>query len=107
MDKIPGRDDLPVYGDMGITLGGKPLYFSKDFLIYFLIYPKGVAPEVLAELDEAVAKMQADPQFQEDMAKMTYAGKTLSSAEAKAFIFDKRDSIEKVLAEAPNMEDLE
>lgn len=104
MDKIPGRDDLPVYGDMGITLGGKPLYFSKDFLIYL---PKGVAPEVLAELDEAVAKMQADPQFQADMAKMTYAGKTLSSAEAKTFIFDKRDSIEKVLAEAPNMEDLE
>ena len=65
MDKIPGCDDLPVYGDMGITLGGKPLYFSKDFLIYL---PKGVAPEVLAELDEAVAKMQADPQFQEDMA---------------------------------------
>ena len=62
MDKIPGCDDLPVYGDMGITLGGKPLYFSKDFLIYL---PKGVAPEVLSELDEAVAKMQADPQFQE------------------------------------------
>ncbi|MBQ3625731.1 MAG: hypothetical protein II948_03220 [Synergistaceae bacterium] len=39
--------------------------------------------------------------------RRTWPGKTLSSAEAKAFIFDKRDSIEKVLAEAPNMEDLE
>ncbi len=104
MDKVPGRDDLPVYGDMGITMDGKPLYFSKDFLIYL---PKGTPDNVVAELDEAVAKMQADPQFQEDMAKMTYAGKTLQSKEAKEFIYAKRDSIKKVLSEAPNIEDLE
>ena len=104
MDKLPGRDDVPVYGDMGITMDGKPLYFSKDFLIYL---PKGTPDEVVAELDEAVAKMQADPQFVEDMAKMTYAGKTLQSKEAKEFIYAKRDSIKKVLSEAPNIEDLE
>ena len=104
LDKIPGKDGLPVYGDMGITLGGKPFYFAKDFLIYL---PKGVSDEVVAELDEAVAKMSADPQFQEDMAKMTYAGNTLPSKEAKAFIYGKRDAIAAVLAEAPNMEDLE
>ena len=104
MDKVPGRDDLPVYGDMGITMDGKPLYFSKDFLIYL---PKGTPDNVVAELDDAVAKMQADPQFQEDMAKMTYAGKTLQSKEAKEFIYAKRDSIKKVLSEAPNIEDLE
>ena len=104
MDKVPGRDDLPVYGDMGITMDGKPLYFSKDFLIYL---PKGTPDNIVAELDDAVAKMQADPQFQEDMAKMTYAGKTLQSKEAKEFIYAKRDSIKKVLSEAPNIEDLE
>ena len=51
--------------------------------------------------------MQADPQFQEDMAKMTYAGKTLPSKEAKEFIYGKRDAIKHVLSEAPNIEDLE
>ena len=104
LDKIPGRDDLPVYGDMGITMDGKPLYFSKDFLIYL---PKGTPEAVVAELDEAVAKMQADPDFQADMAKMTYAGNTLQSKEAKDFIYAKRESIKKVLAVAPNLEDLE
>ena len=104
MDKIPGRTNLPVYGDMGITMDGKPLYFSKDFLIYL---PKGTPDEVVAELDAAIAQMQADPQFQEDMAKMTYAGNTLQSKEAKEFIYAKRDAIKKVLSEAPNIEDLE
>ena len=104
MDRIPGRTDLPVYGDMGITMEGRPLYFSKDFLIYL---PKGTPDEVVAELDDAVAKMQADPDFQADMAKMTYAGNTLPSKEAKEFIYAKRDAIKKVLAEAPDIEDLE
>lgn len=104
MDKVPGRNDLPIYGDMGITMGGKPAYFSKDFLIYL---PKGTPDEVVKELDEAVAKMQADPDFQSDMAKMTYAGNTLPSKEAKEFIYAKRDAIKKVLAESPNIEDLE
>ena len=104
MDKIPGRSDVPVYGDMGITMEGKPLYFSKDFLIYL---PKGTPDEAVAELDAAVAQMQADPQFQEDMAKMTYSGNTLQSKEAKEFIYAKRDDIKKVLSEAPNIEDLE
>ena len=103
MDKIPGRDDVPVYGEMGIVVDGLSS-FSKDFLIYL---PKGTPDEVVKELDEAVAKMQADPQFQEDMARMTYAGNTLPSAEAKAFIYAKRDAIKQVLAEAPNIEDLE
>ncbi|MCR5347169.1 MAG: hypothetical protein K6E38_05265 [Fretibacterium sp.] len=104
LDNIPGKDNLPVYGKMGITMGGKPFYFAKDFLIYL---PKGTPDNVLAELDDAVAKMSADPQFKEDMAKMTYAGNTLASKEAREFIYGKRDAIAKVLAEAPDMEDLE
>ena len=41
------------------------------------------------------------------MAKMTYAGNTLQSKEAKEFIYAKCDAIKKVLSEAPNIEDLE
>ena len=103
MDKIPGRDDVPVYGDMGIVVDGLSS-FAKDFLIYL---PKGTPDNIVAELDEAVAKMQADPDFQADMSKMTYAGNTLQSKEAKEFIYAKRDAIKKVLEEAPDIEDLE
>ena len=104
LDKIPGRTDLPVYGDMGISLNGEPFYFSKDFLIYL---PKGTPENIIAELDEAVAKMQADKDFQADMAKMTYAGNTLSSKQAQDFIYAKRDAIKSILTEAPDIEDLE
>ena len=104
LDKIASRPDLPVYGDMGITIDGKPIYFSKDFLIYL---PKGTPDNVVAELDEAVAKMQADPDFQADMTKMTYAGNTLQSKEAREFIYAKRDILKKVIESAPNLEDLE
>lgn len=103
MDKIEGVD-APVMGDLGITLGGEPFYFSKDFLVYL---PAGTPDEVVAELDEAVTKMGEDPDFQADMAALTYAGNVLTSAEAKDFIYAKRDAIAAVLEGAPDLEDLE
>ena len=103
LDKIEGVDE-PVMGDIGVTLGGEPFYFSKDFLIYL---PKGTPQEVLDELDAAVEKMGADPDYQADMAKLTYAGNVLLTAEANEFIYAKRDAIAQVLAEAPALEDLE
>lgn len=103
LDKIEGVD-APVMGDLGITLGGEPFYFSKDFLIYL---PAGTPQEVVDELDAAVAQMQEDPDFQADMANLTYAANTLPSAEAKEFIYAKRDAIAAVLADAPALEDLE
>ncbi len=103
LDKIEGVDE-PVMGDLGITLGGEPFYFSKDFLIYL---PAGTPQEVVDELDAAVEKMAAEPEFQADMAKLTYAGNVLQSKEAKEFIYAKRDSIASVLEEAPALEDLE
>ena len=103
MDKIAGVD-APVMGDLGITLGGEPFYFSKDFLIYL---PAGTPDDVVAELDAAVAKMAEDADFQADMANLTYAGNVLPSAEAKDFIYAKRDAIAAVLEGAPDLEDLE
>lgn len=103
LDKIEGVDE-PVMGDLGITLGGQPFYFSKDFVMYL---PAGTPAEVVAELDAAMEKVAADPDFQADMAKLTYAGNVLLSKEANEFIYNKRDTIAKVLAEAPALEDLE
>lgn len=103
MDKIPGIDGLPIMADAGITLGGEPFYFSKDFLIYL---PKGTPDEVVAELDAAMAQVAADPEFQAAMSKLTYAGNVLPSAEAKDFIYNKRDSIAKVLGDVPSFDEL-
>lgn len=103
LDKIPGVEGLPVMGDFGVTLGGEPFYFSKDFLIYL---PAGTSAEVLAELDAAMAQVAADPEFQAKMAELTYAPNVLSSAEAQAFIYAKRDSIAGLITEAPSFDEL-
>ncbi len=103
LDKIEGVD-APVMGDLGITLAGEPFYFSKDFLVYL---PKGTPQEVVDELDAAIEKMAADADFKADMAKLTYAANVLKSAEAKDFIYAKRDALAGVLADAPALEDLE
>ncbi|MDO5377169.1 MAG: tripartite tricarboxylate transporter substrate-binding protein [Clostridia bacterium] len=103
LDNIPGVEGLPVMGDFGVTMGGEPFYFSKDFLIYL---PAGTPDEVLAELDAAIEKVAADPDFQADMTKLTYAGNTLTSAEAKDFIYNKRDTIAQVLGDVPSFDEL-
>jgi len=103
LDDIPGIEGLPVMKDCGITLGGEPFTFSKDFLIYL---PAGVSDEVVAELDAAVAKMAEDPDFIADMKALTYNPSTLPSAEAKAYIYAKRDALAAVLSNAPDFADL-
>ena len=103
LDTIPGIEGLPVLGDLGVTLGGEPFYFSKDFLIYL---PAGTSDEVLAELDAAMEQVAADPEFQAAMANLTYAPNVLLSAEAKDFIYAKRDSIAALITEAPSFDEL-
>ena len=103
LDHIPGVEGLPVMGDFGVTMGGEPFYFSKVFLIYL---PAGTPDTVLAELDAAIEKMQADPDFKADMEKLTYAANTLTSAEAKDFIYNKRDTIAGVLKDVPSFDEL-
>ena len=103
LDKIPGIDGLPVMGDLGVTLGNEPFYFSKDFLIYL---PKDTPQEVLDELDAAMTQVAADPEFQAAMAALTYAPNVLTSADAKEFIYAKRDSIATLITEAPTFDEL-
>ena len=103
LDKIPGVEDVPVMGDLGITLAGEPFYFSKDFLIYL---PKGTPQEVVDELDAAMAKVAEDPEFIADMEKLTYTPNVLSSKDASEFIYAKRDNIAGLISGAPSFDDL-
>jgi len=99
-------DGVPVasYAKQGITLkDGKPFRFSKDFLVYL---PKGFPADLVAELDKAMKAVTADPAFQADMAKMAYRGAYLPSAEAKTFIYAKRDSLQALIDSAPSLDDL-
>ena len=103
MDNI---DSVPAtsYAEQGITLNKKEFRFSKDFLIYL---PKNFPAALVAELDAAMKKVNADPALIADLAKMTYRpGKYLGSAASKTFIYDKRDSLQSLIDNAPSLDDL-
>ncbi len=103
LDNMDGVD-VPSYADLGITLDGKPFSFSKDFVIYL---PKNVDKNILAELEAAVKKINADPNLQADLAKMNYrTGEYLSVAETTEFIQNKYNSLKNLIATAPSLDSL-
>ena len=103
LDNIDGVSATS-YADQGITLDGKEFRFSKDFLIYL---PKNFPAALVAELDAAMKKINADPNLIADLGKMTYRpGKYLTAEESKKFIYEKRDSLQGLIDRAPSLDDL-
>ena len=103
LDNMDGVD-VPSYADQGITLNGEPFRFSKDFVIYL---PKNIDKNIVAELEEAVKKINADPNLQADLAKMNYrTGDFLTVAETAAFIQNKYNGLANLIATAPSLDSL-
>ena len=103
LDDIEGVEGLPMMYDDGITLGGEPFHFSKDFLLYL---PEGTDQAYVDELDAAMEKVAADPDFIADMKALTYTPAVLGSAEASAFIKAKADTMAAIIAEMPDLDSL-
>ncbi|MDR1862289.1 MAG: hypothetical protein LBQ67_00045 [Treponema sp.] len=103
LDNVEGVN-VPSYADQGITgTDGKPFRFSKDFIVYA---PKGLPASLLAELDNALKTVCADPKFTADLGKMMYRPAYLDSATAKKFIGDKSVSLDILIKNAPSLDDL-
>nr|WP_321305907.1 hypothetical protein [uncultured Sphaerochaeta sp.] len=103
LDNIEGVDEAS-YADLGITLDGKEFRFAKDFLIYL---PKDFPAELVAELEVAMKNVNADSGLKADLGKMNFRpGKYLNVEESKAFIYDKRDSLQGLIDRAPSLDDL-
>jgi len=102
LDKIDGVD-VKSYAEQGITLDGELFVFSKDFLIYL---PKDTPQELIDELDAAVKAISENPEFIKEMSDLTYRAAYMPSAEAKTFIYDKRDKLDALIKMAPSLDDL-
>lgn len=102
MDNVEGVT-APSYADMGISADGKEFRFSKDFIVYL---PKDFPVFLLKELDEAMQKTCSDPQYIADLAKMHYRPAYKNSADAKTFIYAKRQSLDSIIKTAPSLDDL-
>ncbi len=103
LDNLEGVD-APSYADLGITLDGQKWSFCKDFVIYG---PKDLDPALLAELDAAMKRANANQEMRDALAKMSFgAGDYMDSATTKKYIYAKRDAIAPLLKSVPSMDEL-
>lgn len=98
--------DINSMADSGITFGGAPFDFAKDFCMYF---PKDMDAAVLAEYEAAMQKVCENPDFQADMAKLFYNVLTPDETAvdaSKTFIYSKRDMCKDLIAQSPDLDSL-
>lgn len=103
LDNLEGVN-APSYADLGITLNGQKWSFCKDFVIYG---PKNLDPALVAELDAAMKRANANPELRAALEKMSYGtGDYMDSAATSKHIFEKRNAIEPLIKSAPSMDEL-
>lgn len=90
----------------GVTFGGKPFEFAKDFCMYF---PKDMDATVLAEYEAGMKAVTENPEFQAEMAKLFYntlPADQVEVAASDAFMKNKRDMCKELIAAAPSLDEL-
>jgi len=95
--------DWPTFAEQGITLDGQPFAFNKE---YFVFYPVGVSDEFIAAMDAAMQEVCSSDAYAADIQNLGFMPQYMGSAEAKTYIYAKRDSLAALIAEGPNFDDL-
>jgi tripartite-type tricarboxylate transporter receptor subunit TctC len=102
-DDVEGID-IPSYADLGINMAdGSEFRFPKDFVFFF---PKDFPQSLLTELDQGMAKVAGDPQFIEDMKKITFRPAYMNTEDATSYIYERRDALQVLIDGAPSLDDL-
>ncbi len=103
-DRIKGYENVPTFKEQGITFDGEGFVFTKEF---FFLLPKDVDKDFAEKLDKAVEKVMMEyPEYEEKLNARTYLKDYKPAAEAKEYIYQKRASIQKMISQAPNLDDL-
>ena len=92
--------------DAGITFDGEVFSFNKDF---FMFFPKNMDEGVLGEINEAMKRVAANPDFQAEMANLKYTAVTPEQADveaARTYITAKREAAEKIVEQCPSLDEL-
>lgn len=92
--------------DAGMTFNGDVFSFNKDFFMYF---PKDMDEGILAEINEAMMKVAANPEFQAEMANMKYTAvspENTDMAVAREYINWKRTNAIGIVEQCPSLDEL-
>ena len=100
--RVEGQD-WPTFAEQGITLNGQPYAFTKE---YFAFYPAGIDAEFVAAMDAAMEAVCTSPEYIADIEALGYKAQYMGSEEATKDIYEKRDAFAKLIADAPNFDDL-
>ena len=97
------NETWPTFKEQGITLEGKPFVFAKE---YFMFYPKGMPADFIAAMDIAIADICNSKEYGDAVRKIGFVPQAKGSAETKAYIYAKRDSLVSLVANAPDFDNL-
>jgi tripartite-type tricarboxylate transporter receptor subunit TctC len=101
--KVEGYSSM---ADAGMTFSGDVFSFNKDFFMYF---PKDMDEGILAEINEAMMKVAANPEFQAEMAAMKYTAvspENTDMAVAREYINWKRTNAIGIVEQCPSLDEL-
>ena len=101
--KVEGVSSM---ADAGMTFNGEVFSFNKDF---FMFFPKNMDEGILAEINEAMMKVAANPDFQAEMANMKYTAVDPANTDvavAREYLNSKRTAAEAIVAQCPSLDEL-
>lgn len=93
----------PTFAEQGISLDGQPFGFTKE---YFIFYPKGIAGDFVAAMDEAMSAVCQSDEYKAAVEKLGYKPQYMGSKDAENHIYEKRENYRKIIEKAPNFDDL-
>lgn len=100
--KIEGKD-WPTFADQGISIGGEPFNFSKEYIAF---YGTGASPEFIAAMDAAFEAVATSQEYISAIEGIGYKAQFKGSAEAKDYFYQKREKMKAVIADCPDFDAL-
>ncbi len=101
-ERVEGYE-IPTFAEQGIKVDGKEFVFDKEF---FFLMPKDVDQDFASKLNNAVAKIQENPEYAEDLAKNSYKTKYIPADKAEEYLLEKRETFQKIIKKAPSLDNI-
>lgn len=101
-NKIEGKD-WPTFADQGVTIGGTPFNFSKE---YFAFYGTGASPEFVGAMNAAFTEVCNSAEYKSAIEELGYRAQCMDSDAAKEHIYAKREEMRAVIADCPEFDAL-
>ncbi|RSL34018.1 hypothetical protein D7Z54_07860 [Salibacterium salarium] len=101
-ERVEGYD-VPTFDEQGITVDGESFTFDKEF---FFLMPADVNSSFATNLDNAVAEVVENPDYEEDLNTNTYVVNHKPAEEAKEYLLEKREEIQSLIEQSPDLDDI-